>query len=215
MTSIFIVDDHPVMRRGYASIIEEEMDLEVCGEAGDALEALDKIRETDPDLVIADLTLAGSMSGLELIKMLKAERPQLPILVVSMHDESLYAERVLRAGAKGYVMKDVVDAVIVKAIRRVLRGGLYVSEEISEKILLQYAGGHFDAEHSPLEGLSDRELEVFEHIGRGLSTHQIADTMLISPKTVDSYRARLKEKLGIESHIELLRRATQWVEGNV
>lgn len=215
MTRIFIVDDHPVMRRGYAAIIEEEMDLKVCGGAGDALEALQRIRDTHPHLVIADLTLEGSVSGLELIKMLKVERPDLPILVVSMHDESLYAERVLHAGAKGYIMKGVADTVIVKAIRRVLRGGIYVSEEISEKILIQYAGGHFDAEHSPLEGLSDRELEVFEHIGRGLSTHQIAEAMLISSKTVDSYRARLKEKLGIESHIDLIRRATQWVEGSV
>lgn len=215
MKRIFIVDDHPVMRRGYAAIIEEEIDLAVCGEAGDALEALDQIRATDPDLVIADLTLAGSMSGLELIKMLKMERPILPILVVSMHDESLYAERVLHAGAKGYIMKDVADTTIVKAVRRVLAGGLYVSEEIGEKILLQFAGGHFDASRSPLEGLSDRELEVFEHLGRGLTTQQIAETMLISPKTVDSYRARLKVKLGIDNHTELIRRATQWVEGGV
>jgi DNA-binding NarL/FixJ family response regulator len=215
MKRIFIVDDHPVMRRGYAAIIEEEIDLAVCGEAGDALEALDQIRTSTPDLVIADLTLAGSMSGLELIKMLKMERPTLPILVVSMHDESLYAERVLHAGAKGYIMKDVADTAIVKAVRRVLAGGLYVSEEIGEKILLQFAGGHFDANQSPLERLSDRELEVFEHLGRGLTTQQIAETMLISPKTVDSYRARLKVKLGIDNHTELIRHATQWVEGGI
>ena len=212
MTQIFIVDDHPVMRRGYANLIQEEIDLEVCGEAGEGLEALEKIRRLEPDLVISDLTLGSGMSGLELIKTLQVERPELPILVVSMHDESLYADRALKAGAKGYVMKAEADTTIVKAIRRVLRGGLYVSEAVSEKILMQFAGGRVEESASPLEQLSDRELEVFEHIGHGRTTQEIAEAMGISPKTVESYRARIKEKLGLEQNTELIRRAVQWVE---
>lgn len=214
MNRIFIVDDHPVMRRGYANIIREEMDLEVCGEAGEGMEALEKIRKLRPDLVISDLTLGSGIGGLELIKTLQAELPDLPILVVSMHDESLYADRALKAGAKGYVMKAEADTIIVKAVRRVLRGGIYVSEEVSEKILMHFAGGHLDAGQSPLEGLSDRELEVFEHLGHGRTTEEIAEAMLISPKTVESYRSRIKEKLAVEHNTELIRRAVQWVESD-
>ena len=212
MTRVFIIDDHPVMRRGYADILREEMDLEVCGEASEGLEALDKIRALDPDLVISDLSLGSGIGGLEVIKTLQAERPALPILVVSMHDESLYADRALKAGAKGYVMKAEADTTIVKAIRRVLRGGLYVSEEVSEKILMQFAGGRGGEGQAPMETLSDRELEVFEHLGHGRTTAEIAEAMLISPKTVESYRARIKEKLGVDHNTELIRRAVQWVE---
>jgi DNA-binding NarL/FixJ family response regulator len=212
MTRIFIVDDHPVMRRGYANILREEMDLEVCGEAGEGLEALEKIRTLNPDLLISDLTLGSGMGGLELIKTLQTEQPDLPILVVSMHDESLYADRALKAGAKGYVMKAEADTTIVKAVRRVLRGGIYVSEEVSEKILMHFAGGRLEDGQSPLEGLSDRELEVFEHLGHGRTTQEMAEAMLISPKTVESYRARIKEKLGLEHNVELIRRAVQWVD---
>lgn len=212
MKNIYIVDDHPVMRRGYVNLIREELDLEVCGEAGEALDALAQIRTQCPDLVVCDLTLGGGMSGLELIKSLKAEFPELPVLVVSMHDESLYADRALRAGARGYVMKAEADTTVVKAIRRVLDGGIYVSEDVSEKILLQYIGGRVNPASSPLAGLSDRELEVFEHLGHGLSTHEIAEAMMISPKTVESYRARIKEKLGLDRNAELIRRAVQWVE---
>ena len=212
MTRIFIVDDHPVMRRGCANLLREEMDLEVCGEAGEGLEALDKIRDLAPDLVISDLSLGSGIGGLELIKTLQNERPELPILVVSMHDESLYADRALKAGAKGYVMKAEADTTIVKAVRRVMRGGIYVSEEVSEKILMQFAGGRTEEGQTPLETLSDRELEVFEHLGHGRTTAEIAGAMLISPKTVESYRARIKEKLGAPHNTELIRRAVQWVE---
>ena len=212
MTRIFIIDDHPVMRRGYAALIREEIDLDVCGEAGEGLEALDKVRHLDPDLVVTDLSLGAGMGGLELIKTLQSERPDLPVLVVSMHDESLYADRALKAGAKGYVMKAEADTTIVRAIRRVLRGGIYVSEGVSEKILMQFAGGRAAEGQTPLETLSDRELEVFEHLGHGRTTAEIAEAMLVSPKTVESYRARIKEKLGAEHNTELIRRAVQWVE---
>ncbi len=214
MNRIFIVDDHPVMRRGYTTIIREELDLEICGEAGEGLEALEKIRACEPDLVISDLTLGSGMGGLELIKTLQTERPDLPVLVVSMHDEFIYADRALKAGAKGYVMKAEADTTIVKAVRRVLRGGIYVSEAISEKILFQFASGHAQEGKSQMAGLSDRELEVFEHMGLGRTTQEIADAMLLSPKTVESYRARIKEKLGVEHNTELIRRAVQWVEAD-
>jgi DNA-binding NarL/FixJ family response regulator len=213
---IFIVDDHAITRMGYRYIIGEEMDMAICGEASSALEALEKIPDVQPDLVISDLTMEG-MSGLELIKHLKAQQPALPVLVVSMHDESLYAERALRAGARGYIMKSEVDVVVVKAIRRILGGGLFVSDPMGSKILMLFAGRHLDAARSPVETFSDRELEVFEHIGRGLSTQQIADAMLISPKTVDTYRARIKEKLAVETYAELLQHAVRWAQeqGNV
>ena len=191
--------------------------MEVCGEAASAEDALETLRDDAPgglpDLVILDLTLDG-MSGLELLKHLRAEVPALPVLVVSMHDESLYGERVLRAGARGYVMKSEVDSVIVAAIRRIMAGGMFVSEQMGTKILMQYAGGQRPAERpaSPVDALSDRELEVFEHLGRGLATPAIAEAMLISTKTVDTYRARIKEKLGIETHTELLQHAARWAQ---
>ena len=207
---IFVVDDHTITRAGYYYIIDEEMDMQICGEAASAMEALEKIPEATPDLVITDLTMEG-MSGLELVKHLHAQRPELPVLVVSMHDESLYADRALRAGAKGYIMKSEVDSVVVKAIRRILGGGLFVSEQMSNKILMQFSGGPPDLSRSPVDAFSDRELEVFEALGRGHTTQQIAEAMLVSPKTVDSYRARIKEKLGIKTHGELLQHAVHWV----
>lgn len=209
--NIYVVDDHPVMRRGYAYLVEAEMDLEVCGESGNAMHALEHIPETGPDLVIVDLTLEG-MGGLELIKRIQAEWPDLPILVVSMHDESLYADRALQAGARGYIMKSEVEAEVVKAIRRILDGGVFLSEELSNKILLQYTGASIDDRGTPLDQLSDRELEVFEYMGRGLTTREIAEELMLSPKTIDSYRTRVKEKLAVDSNAELIRRAVVWVE---
>jgi DNA-binding NarL/FixJ family response regulator len=208
---IFIVDDHPVMRRGYAYLIGAEMDLEVCGEAASAREALDRIPDAQPDLSIVDLTLKG-MGGLELIKRLQSQHPDILILVVSMHDETLYADRALRAGARGYIMKSEVESVVVDAIRRILNGGVHVSDALSTKILLQYAGASPSEEDSPLERLSDRELEVFEYMGRGSTTREIADKLALSPKTIDSYRSRIKEKMAIDSNNELTRRAVLWVE---
>lgn len=208
---IFVVDDHPVMRRGYAYLIGAEADLDICGEAESAREALDRIPDADPDLAIVDLTLKG-MGGLELIKRLQTQHPGILTLVVSMHDETLYADRALRAGARGYIMKSEVESAVVEAIRRILNGGVYVSEELSTKILLQYAGAAPTEEESPLERLSDRELEVFEYMGRGFTTREIADKLALSPKTIDSYRSRIKDKMAIDSNNELTRRAILWVE---
>lgn len=208
---IFLVDDHAVTRKGYAFLLGEEDDLEVCGEAESALDALDAIPEADPDLVIADVTMEG-MSGIELIKQLQSRRPELPVLVISMHDEGLYADRALRAGARGYLMKSEASQKVTQAARRVLRGGLYVSEAMSDKMLMQLTGHAGGGETSPIEQLSDRELETLEHLGRGLKTSEIAEAMLISPNTVESYRARLKEKLGLADAGELLRFALRYAE---
>jgi DNA-binding NarL/FixJ family response regulator len=209
--SIFVVDDHPVMRRGYSYLVGAEMDMEICGEAESAQEALEKVEETSPDLALVDLTLKG-MGGLELIKRLQTQHPDVRVLVVSMHDETLYADRALRAGARGYIMKDEVESTIVKAIRRILDGGVYVSDALSTKILLQYAGAVPGEGESPLDRLSDRELEVFESMGRGYGTREIAERLALSPKTIDSYRSRIKDKLAIDSNSELTRRAVIWVE---
>ena len=207
---IFVVDDHPIMRRGYASLINREPDLAVCGEAGNAADALTMIPAATPDLVIADLSMPG-MSGLELIKQLQARQPALPVLVVSMHDESLYAERALRAGARGYIMKSEADTLVVSAIRAILEGGFYLSSRMSTKILLQYTGRSPGDARSPFDRLSDRELEVLELIGQGYSTRRIAETLHISGKTVESHRGRIKTKLALDSSEELLQCAMQWM----
>lgn len=215
---IFVVDDHPVMRKGFRFLMDQEPDLEVCGEADSAPAALEAIPEAAPDLVIVDLSLGG-MGGLELIKTLQTQQPDLPLLVVSTHDESLYGERALMAGARGYVMKSEVDTVVVEAVRRVLRGGVYLSDQMSTKILLQYRRTENlptedadDPGAASVQQLSDRELEVFELIGQGYSTQQIADALMISPKTVDSHRGRIKDKLAVPSTNRLLQRATLWVD---
>lgn len=208
---IFVVDDHSVMRWGYIALINQEQDLRVCGEAGTALEALELIPETDPDLAIVDISLEG-MNGIELTKHLQTQYPDLPVLIVSMHDESLYGERALRAGARGYIMKKEARTKIVEAIRRVLSGSFYLSDEMSTKILLQYQGRRFDEERSSIERLSDRELEVFELLGRGYATREIAEALLISPKTVESHKNRIKVKLAVETAAQLVQHAVQWVQ---
>jgi DNA-binding NarL/FixJ family response regulator len=208
---IYLVEDHPVMRKGYAAVMGQEMDLEICGVTGSVREARQHIPEVQPDLVIVDLALEDG-NGLELIKDLHARLPDLPMLVVTMRDESVYAERVLQAGARGYLMKDEADARVVEAARKVLRGGLYLSPALSSQLLMQFAGNRPAGDPSPLAQLSDRELEVFEYLGQGLSTREIAEQLTLSPKTVDSYRTRAKEKLSIDSNAQLRRRATLWVE---
>lgn len=208
---IFVVDDHSVMRWGYIALINQEPDLEVCGEADTALEALEKIVDADADLAIVDISLEG-MNGIELTKHLQARYPALPVLIVSMHDESLYGERALRAGAKGYIMKREARSRIIDAIRHLLRGAFYLSDAMSTKILLQYQGRKISEGASSIERLSDRELEVFELFGRGYSTREIAKALLISPKTVDSHRARIKTKLAVDNTTELLQHAVQWVQ---
>ena len=212
MTRIVVVDDHPLLRKGLVLSLEVETDLTVCGQASNAEDALSVVEAENPDLVLVDISLPG-MSGLELIKQIHAIRPTMKTLVVSRHDESLYAERAIRAGAKGYVMKLEASDVMVKAVRRVMNGGIYVSEEINERLLLGMASGHETLAQSPLEVLSDRELEVFELTGRGYGTRDIAERLHLSVKTVESYRARIKTKLNLDSAAELMQHAVQWVEG--
>jgi len=211
MKKILLVDDHPLMRKGLAMTLDAEPDLTVCAQVADAEEALGALETFDPDLAIVDISLPG-MSGLELIKHMQALRPAMPTLVVSRHDEGLYAERAIRAGARGYVMKLEAADRIVKAVRRVLGGGIYVSEEVNERLLLGFASGRQALVQSPLEVLSDRELEVFELTGRGLGTRDIAERLHLSVKTVESYRARIKDKLNLKTTAELMQHAVQWVE---
>ncbi len=211
---IYIVEDHPVMRRGYAALLEQEQDLYLCGETGSAEDARQQIPGVQPDLVVLDLSLKGG-SGLDLIKHLHAEHTDLPVLVVSVHDEMLYAERVLQAGARGYLMKSEAHPEVIHAIRRILDGGIYLSQQLSTKLLLRFSGTSSPtAAPSQLHRLSDRELEVFEYMGRGLTTREIAEKLVLSPKTIDSYRTRVKEKLAVDSNAELRRRAVVWVEQN-
>ena len=205
---IFLVDDHPMVRERLAQMINHEPDLAVCGEAMDGPVALKAINTFRPDLVVTDISLKTS-HGLELIKDLKALHPAMPILVLSMHDESLYAERVLRAGAKGYITKQEATTRVLVAIRTVLAGQIYVSEQIISRLLNRTAGGPALGS-SPMETLADRELEVFQLIGRGMNTREISQELKIGAKTVETYRARIKEKLNIETGPELIREAIRW-----
>jgi len=211
-TRILLVDDHPLMRKGLALALEEEPDLDVVGQAADAEEALSVFEALAPDLAVVDVSLPG-MSGLELIKHLLAVRPELLVLVVSRHDEALYAERAVRAGARGYVMKLEAGEKIVEAVRHVRRGGIYLSEHLKDRLLFGAATGGKSPAQSPLEALSDRELEVFEMTGRGRTTRDIAERLHLSVKTVESYRARIKGKLGLGTAAELMQHAVRWVEG--
>jgi DNA-binding NarL/FixJ family response regulator len=210
MTKIYLVDDHPLMRKGIAMTLDLEMDFEVCGQAESAEEAISDIPAKKPDIVVIDISLPG-MNGIELIKHLKAQNPELFMLVVSRHDEDMYAERAIKAGARGYLMKMEAGDVIVNAIRRILKGQIYLSEEINNKLLMGMMAGGQVGRSSPLEILSDRELEVFELIGSGSTTREIAERMHVSIKTVESYRTRIKIKLDISTGNELIKQAVQWV----
>jgi len=212
MTKALLVEDHPIVRNGLARLIEEQSDLTVCGEAESAAEALKAVDQLHPDVVIVDISL-GDSSGLELIKDIKARYDHLPVLVLSMHDESLYAERALRAGAKGYIMKEEATETVVTALRRVLNGDIWVSDEIAARMLRGFVGGGTPQPVAPMERLSDRELEVFEFIGHGLGTREIAAKLHLSVRTVESYRAHIKQKLNLKDARELLRHAVLWVEG--
>jgi DNA-binding NarL/FixJ family response regulator len=208
---IVIVDDHPLVRDRLAELINREPDLTVCGEAEDRNEALDIVASTSPTMAIVDLTLKSSL-GLDLIKDLQIRHPNVRILVVSMQDELIYAERCVRAGAHGYITKQEASRHIMLAIRKVLSGGLYLSETASNQILSRSLGRNPDTNftHSILL-LTDRELQVFELVGKGHSTRQIADLLLIDVKTIETYRARIKEKLGFRDASELLQHAIAWV----
>jgi DNA-binding NarL/FixJ family response regulator len=205
---VFVVDDHPIVRHGFAQLLALEPDLELCGQAADARAAVAAVAATQPDVVIVDVSL-GEASGIDLIGEIKQRLPRAAVLVVSMHDEQLYAERSLRAGAAGYVMKHEAPAAIVRAIRTVAAGGIFVSEAMSARLLQRLARGD-PGDQSPLGTLSNRELHVLELIGRGLGTREIAELLHISIKTVESYRARLKEKMNLRSGVELTRFAVHW-----
>lgn len=207
---IFIVDDHPIMRQGIGQLINHEPDLEVVGEAEDAASALTGVMETQPDLVIIDISLPGK-NGLELIKDIRAVHKQAALLVHSMHDESLYVERVLRAGAQGYIMKHEGGKKVMDAIRKVLSGDIYVSNSMSAKILEIFSNRR-SATTDPVEALSDRQFEIFQMIGQGKGTRIISEELNVSVKTVDAHRANIKEKLGLRTGNELVRYAVRWVE---
>jgi DNA-binding NarL/FixJ family response regulator len=208
---ILIVDDHPMMRQGLAQLINHEPDLTVCGEADTASQALEEVTSRRPDLVLLDISLPDK-NGLELIKDLHAWSPEVLILVVSMHDEALYAERVLRAGARGYIMKQEGGRILMEAVRRVLSGRVYVSEKMAARILETFSGRRVETLVSPVEQLSDREFEVFQLIGEGKGTRDIAGHLHLSVKTVEVHRANIKAKLNIRTATELLRYAVRWTE---
>jgi len=203
-----VVDDHPLTRHGMAQLILQHPDLTVCGEAGNAEDALGKVRALRPELVLVDITLPGK-PGLELIKDLTALHPEVWVLVVSMHDESLYAERALKAGARGYLMKSSGGDELVKAIRHVLAGQVYVSQNMSAKILDGLSGGR-SLRPGVVSGLSDREFEVFQLVGEGLTTHEIGSRLHISGKTVETHRLHIREKLGLKTLPELTKYAVRW-----
>lgn len=210
--SVYLVDDHPVVCRGLTAMIEQEEDLGVCGHAESAEQGLEDILALQPDVVLVDLSLKG-MGGIELIKTLKVRLPDLPILVVSMHDEGIYAERVIRAGAKGYIMKDEAVENLLAALRRVLEGKIYVSNGIKDRIL----EGMWDGtrpDRSPVSTLSDRELQVLELIGQGLRTKEIASRLHLAVKTIEAYRAHIKEKLGLKDYMALVKYAIMYVAEN-
>jgi DNA-binding NarL/FixJ family response regulator len=207
---IVVVDDHPIVRERLAEILNRELDLQVCGEAEDRSTAIRVVDETTPDLVIVDLTLKNS-DGLELIKDLRSRWPTILILVVSMHDESLYAERVIRAGARGYITKQEATHSIIHAVRRVFQGGVYLNERAASQLLGRLARAGNRPADGPGELLADRELQVFELTGQGLSILQIAQRLHIGAKTVETYRARIREKLHLKDASELLQSAISWV----
>ena len=208
---ILLVDDHAVVRYGIAQLLNQESDLVVCGQEEDAAHALSAIGKLKPDLVIADISLKDS-SGLELMRNIKAQYSGLPVLVVSTHDESIYAEIAFRAGALGYLMKAEALDKIVSAIRRVLSGNVYVSDALAAKMLQQQVRGQKDIEQSPVKGLSDRELEVFQLIGQWKKTKEIAQELHLSIKTIEYYREQIKQKLNLKSAVELTQHATAWVQ---
>jgi DNA-binding NarL/FixJ family response regulator len=207
---ILIVDDQPVMRQGLIQVIDSESDLVACGEAGSGAQALNFVAARRPDLVLTEIFLPDR-SGIELIKDLRVFQPDLPVLVFSIQEESVYVERVLRVGGRGYIMKRETGRRLIQAIRQILAGNISVSEKMSTKILQMFTGGRPAAE-SPVRSLSPREFEVFEHIGKGLGTREVAQRLRISVKTVEVHRANIKRKLQLKSPTEMVRSAVRWFE---
>lgn len=208
---LLLVDDHPMMRAGLAQMINQQPDMRLIAEANNPSEAMTILSRSRPDLLVTDITMPGR-SGLEFIKDVVALHPELPVLVFSMHDEMLYAERALRAGARGYLMKEAGAENLLIAIRQILSGQVYVSPRMSAKVLASLSGSKSQASASPVEKLSDREFEVFRAIGHGRSTKEIATELHLSPKTVDVHRGHIKEKLGLNDATALVRYAVRWVE---
>lgn len=209
---VLIVDDHPIFRNGITQLIDHEPDLHVCGGVCSAAHALTVVEELKPDIIVLDISIQGT-NGIELMKSIRALYPALPALMVSMHDESIYAERALRAGARGYVMKAASSEKVVEAIRRVLSGGLYLSEAIGDRLLNTFLNGRSSAEvgTSAVAQLSDREIEIFRAVGEGRGTREIAQALFLSIKTVETHRAHIKEKLKLQTAPELVRAAVEWV----
>lgn len=213
ITKIYIVEDHPIFRKGLVQLINNEANFEVCGESEESIDAINKIKKIKPDFVIVDISLKDS-SGIELIKDIRLHFPDINILVLSMHDEKIYAERVLREGAKGYMMKQEAPEIVIKAINHILDGKIYVSEEMASALMAKAVDGKKVGEENITDILSNRELQVFQMIGRGNSTREIASKLNVSIKTIENHRAHIKEKLDLKNSIELLQKATLWIKTN-
>ena len=206
---VLLVDDHPIVRQGLALLIDREADLSVCGEADGAHSAFHALETLRPDIVLLDISLNGP-DGLEVLKEIRMKSGSLPVLILSMHDESIYAERAMRAGANGYIMKQEATEKVLIAIRRILQGDVYLSDRLTTTMLQQYVRGGAHTKSSPLLNLTDRELEVFRLIGEGHGTRQIADELHLSVKTIESYQAHIKEKLALRNARELVQHAIEW-----
>jgi len=206
---VIVVDDHPIVRQGLTQMINRDGDLIVCGEAEEARSALQAIATLSPDIVVIDISLNGP-SGLEILKTIRQTDPALRVLILSMHDEMVYAERALRAGANGYIMKQEATEMVLVAIRRILGGEVYVSNRVANRMLRQLVGGAPSSRKSPVDDLTDRELEVFRLIGEGHGTRQISDELHLSVKTVETYQSHIKEKMGLRNARELVQYAIQW-----
>jgi DNA-binding NarL/FixJ family response regulator len=206
---VLLVDDHPIVRQGLALLIDREADLSVCGEAEGAHSAFHAIETLRPDIVVLDISLSGP-DGLDVLKEIRMKTGSLPVLILSMHDESIYAERAMRAGANGYIMKQEATEKVLVAIRRILQGEVYLSERLTSMMLQQFVRGTTPVKSSPLLALTDRELEVFRLIGEGHGTRQIADELHLSVKTIESYQAHIKEKLALRNARELVQHAIEW-----
>lgn len=206
---VLLVDDHPIVRQGLALLIDREPDLAVCGEADGAHSAFHAITTLRPDIVVLDISLSGP-DGLDVLKDIRMKTASMPVLILSMHDESIYAERAMRAGANGYIMKQEATEKVLVAIRRILQGEVYLSDRLTSTMLQQYVRGSASAKKSPLVNLTDRELEVFRLIGEGHGTRQIADELHLSVKTIESYQAHIKEKLALRNARELVQHAIEW-----
>jgi DNA-binding NarL/FixJ family response regulator len=207
---VLLVDDHPIVRHGLKQLIDQEDDLIVCAEAGDTHTAFEKVNSHKPDVVIVDIHLGGT-NGIDLIKNIRSQIGDLPVLVISLHEESLFAERALKAGANGYIMKRELTDQIMFALRKVLKGEMYVSDTILSKILHKVSGSSLNDSASDMDILSDRELDVFRLIGQGYTTRQIAEQLHLSIKTIETYRTRVKDKLNLQNTNELLMKAFEWV----